>query len=53
MASKFVALKVSEAALPRPKAVTVTLAGEVHLEMTELPPPAWLAEVVEAIRGIR
>jgi hypothetical protein len=55
-ASKFVALKVSvpavrsEPALPRPQ-VTVFLAGEVHLQLCDLPPPTWLADVVDAMRG--
>ena len=58
-ASKFVALKVSvpavlnEPALPRPRQVTITLAGEVHLQLSDLPPPTWLADVVDAMRGRR
>ena len=52
-ASKFVALKVSEPALARPMAVTVMLGSEVHLQMTDLPPPAWLAEVIQSMRRVR
>jgi len=52
-ASKFVALKVAEPIATQPMGVTVSLAGEVRLQMTELPPPAWLAAVVQAMRGSR
>jgi len=52
-ASKFVALKVSGPVATSPMGVTVLLAGEVQLQMAELPPPAWLAEVIQATRGAR
>ena len=52
-ASKFVALKVTEPIVTQPMGVTVLLAGEVRLQMAELPPPAWLAEVIQAMRGAR
>jgi len=52
-ASKFVALKVSEPIATQPMVVTVSLAGELRLQMAELPPPAWLAEVIQAMRGSR
>lgn len=52
-ASKFVALKVSEPALPRSMPVTMTLGSEVHLQMSDLPPPAWLAEVIQSMRRVR
>ena len=51
--SKFVALKVSEPIATQPVGVMVSLAGEVRLQMAELPPPAWLAEVIQAMRGAR
>ena len=51
--SKFVALKVAEPIATQPMGVTVSLAGEVRLQMAELPPPAWLAEVIQAMRGSR
>ena len=51
--SKFVALKVSEPIATQPMGVMVSLAGEVRLQMAELPPPAWLAEVIQAMRGSR
>ena len=52
-ASKFVALKVSGPIATPPMGVTVLLAGEVRLQMAELPPPTWLAEVIQAMRGAR
>ena len=52
-ASKFVALKVSEPIATRPLGMTMLLLGEVRLQMNELPPPAWLAEVSQAMRGAR
>ncbi len=52
-ASKFVALKVSEPIAPRPLGITVLIAGEVRLQMADLPAPAWLAEVIQAMRGAR
>jgi hypothetical protein len=51
--SRFVELKVSEAIVPRPMEVTVVLAGDVRLQMTDLPSPAWLVEVSQAMRGAR
>ena len=53
MASKFVALKVSGPTAAQPMGVTMSVAGEVRLQMAELPPPAWLAEVIQAMRGSR
>ena len=50
--SKFVVLEVEPIAT-QPMGVTVSLAGEVRVQMAELPPPAWLAEVIEAMRGSR
>ncbi len=52
-ASKFVALKVTGPIATQPMGVTVSLAGEVRLQMAELPPPAWLAAVIQAMRGSR
>jgi len=52
-ASKFVALKVSGPIATQPVGVTVSLAGEVRLQMAELPSPAWLAEVIQAMRESR
>ena len=52
-ASKFVALKAAGPIATQPMGVTVLLAGEVRLQMAELPPPAWLAEVIQAMRGTR
>ncbi len=52
-ASKFVALKVSEPIAVRQLGTTMLFIGEMHLQMNELPPPAWLAEVSQALRGAR
>ena len=52
-APKFVALKVTEPMGMRHAGVTISIAGEVRLQMSELPPPAWLAAVSEALRGSR
>ena len=52
-ASKFVSLKVAEPTAVRPLGMTVLLLGDVRLQMNELPPPAWLAEVSQAMRGAR
>jgi len=52
-ASKFVALRVSEPPAIRSLGMTVLLVGDVRLQMNELPPPAWLAEVSQAMRGAR
>jgi len=50
-ASKFVALKVSSPMLRSPSGVTITIAGDVRMQMTELPPAAWLAAVSQALRA--
>ncbi len=52
-ASKFVALKVAEPIAVRQLGTTMLFVGEVRLQMNELPPPAWLAEVSQALRGAR
>jgi len=52
-ASKFVALKLAEPSGVRPLGITMLLLGDVRLQMNELPPPAWLAEVSQAMRGAR
>jgi hypothetical protein len=31
--------------------VTITIAGDVRMQMTELPPAAWLAAVSQALRA--
>ena len=52
-ASKFVALKVTKPTAIRPLGMTMLLVGEVRLQMNELPPAAWLAEISHAMRGAR
>lgn len=52
-ASKFVALKVTEATAVRPLGMTMLFVGDVRLQMNELPPPAWLAAVSQAMRVVR
>jgi transposase-like protein len=52
-ASKFVALKVAEPVMVRPMGVTLAIGSEVRLQMNELPAPAWLAAVDQAMRGVR
>jgi hypothetical protein len=52
-ASKFVALKLTGPMATQPLGVTVSLPGEVRLQMADLPPPTWLAEVIQAMRGSR
>jgi transposase-like protein len=49
----FVALKVATPALPHCGAVTLAIGSDVRLQMNELPPPAWLAEIGLAMRGAR
>lgn len=49
----FVALKVAEPMMLRSMTVTLAIGSDVRLQMSELPPPAWLAEVGVALRGIR
>lgn len=51
--SKFVALKVAEAVTTCSMGVTLAIGSEVRLQMNELPPAAWLAEVGRAMRGVR
>lgn len=52
-ASQFVALKVTEPAAVRQLGMTMLFIGDVRLQMNELPPPAWLAEVSQAMRSVR
>ena len=49
----FVALKVAAPAMPHGSAVTLAIGSEVRLQMNELPPPSWLAEIELAMRGSR
>ena len=51
--SAFVSLKVSEPMVGQPSSVTLTIAGEVRVQLSELPPPSWLAAVGLAMRGGR
>ncbi len=51
--SKFVALKVADPMTNRSVGVTVSIGSELRLSMSELPPAAWLAEVGQALRGLR
>jgi hypothetical protein len=37
----------------RPMGVTLAIGSEVRLQMNELPAPAWLAAVDQAMRGVR
>ena len=52
-ASTFVALKVTEPIASRPLGMTMLFVGDVRLQMSELPPATWLAEVSQAMRGVR
>ncbi len=47
----FVALKVAAPAMGHPSGVTLAIGSDVRLQMNELPPPAWLAAVSQALRG--
>ena len=49
----FVALKVASPVMAHSNEVTLTIGSDMRLQMTELPPPAWLAEVSQAMRGAR
>ena len=49
----FVALKVATPAMPQSGAVTLAIGSDVRLQLNELPPPAWLAEIGLAMRGVR
>lgn len=51
--SPFVALKVAEPMMLRSMDVTLAIGSDVRLQMSELPPPAWLAQFGLAIRGGR
>ena len=51
--SAFVALKVAEPMMVRSMTVTLAIGSDVRLQMSELPPPAWLAEVGRAMRVAR
>lgn len=50
--SMFVALKVADPVVGSMN-VTLAIGGEVRLQMSELPSPAWLAALSGAMRGIR
>ena len=52
-ASTFVALKVAEPTMVRAMNVTLAIGSEVRVQMSELPPTAWLAELGHAMRGLR
>ena len=51
--SAFVGLKVARPVMSHSVGVTLTIGSDVRLQMNELPPPAWLAEVSQAMRGAR
>jgi transposase-like protein len=53
-ASKFVALRVADAAAVRRSCLcTLVLPQGMHLEMSALPAPGWLADLGLAMRGAR
>ena len=47
----FVALEVAAPVMAHSSGVTLTIGSDVRLQLSELPPPAWLAEVSHAMRG--
>ena len=51
--SKFVALKVAEPMSVSSMGVTLAIGSDMRVQMSELPPPAWLAQVCQAMRGAR
>ena len=51
--STFVALKVADPMMVRSMNVTVSIGSDIRLQLSELPPPAWLAQVGLAMRGAR
>ncbi len=51
--STFVALRVAEPMTARSANVTITIGSDVRLQLSELPPPAWLAALGSAVRGVR
>jgi transposase-like protein len=52
-APRFVALKVAEPTASRSLGMMMLFVGDVRLQMSELPPAAWLAELGHAMRGVR
>lgn len=50
-APKFVALKLAEPIATRCTSVTVSVGDGVRVQLSELPSPAWLAELSRAMRG--
>ncbi len=51
--SPFVALKVAEPMMAPSANVTIMIGSDVRLQLSGLPPPAWLATLSSAVRGVR